>query len=75
MNEKDFQKCITIFLVSFNELQKSVEKVLEAREDDDIQDVLSDFIIETIAFFDVNSNYIEFINSVKNNNENTKDND
>lgn len=74
MNEKDFQKCITTFLVSFNELQKSVEKVLQAREDDDVQDVLSDFIIETIAFFDVNSNYIEYINKIKNN-EKTKDND
>ena len=68
MNEKDFQKCITTFLVSFNELQKSVDKVLAAREDDNVEEVLTDFIIETIAFFDVNHNYIKFINSIKDKN-------
>jgi len=68
MNEKDFQKCITIFLVSFNELQKSVEKVLEAREDEDVQEILTDFIVETIAFFTVNEVYINFINDIKNKN-------
>jgi len=68
MDNKDFQRHITTFLISFNSLQKSVEKVLEAREDEDVQEILTDFIVETIAFFTVNEVYINFINDIKNKN-------
>ena len=75
MDEKDFTKCLATFLVSFNELQKSVEKVLNNKSEEDTIVVISDFIVETIAFFDVNKKYIDFIRDIKNKNESKKTND